>query len=373
MQNNRYQKRRQAVYAWLTEENLDAVIIEDTEGRRNTSLRYLCGMPSDALLLLTASGKSVLVPWDINLAEQFGSADGLIPYSEFERRFETAVVRLAEKELSAKAKIELSSSTPVPVFDKIREQFNGEVFCRDGGIDSLLDDLRAIKDPEELEIYRKAAKITDTVLAAVAETTAEGCDISEIDLAFLVEMKARQLGAEGTGFATLAAGPERSFAIHPFPNYGSSPWGTPGLSILDFGICLEGYTTDVTTTVARGPLSEKQREMIDLVQKAHDEFLQDIRPGISNREIALKVDNFFSTKGYTMPHSLGHGIGLAAHEAPILRSRKGNESELMPGMIFTIEPGLYDPELGGVRLENDFLITDTGVEQLTNSRIYTYP
>ncbi len=374
MQNNKYQNRRQAVYSWLVEEKLDAVLIEDTEGRRNSSLRYLCGMPSDALLLLTAAGKSILVPWDINLAEQFGDAEDIIPYSDFERRIETAVVQLAEKELPKAPKIELSSATPVPVFHKIRKQFSGDIFCRDGGIDGLLDDLRAVKDHEEIALYRKAAEITDTLLQAAADTAAAGEEISEIDIAFLIEMKARQLGAEGTGFATLAAGPDRSFAIHPFPNYSGGGWGTPGLSILDFGVSLDGYTTDVTCTVARGALSNKQQEMITLVQEVHDAVVSEIRPGVTTIELARKADALFSTGGgYTMPHSLGHGIGLAAHEAPILRSREDTAAELLPGMIFTIEPGLYDPESGGVRLENDFLITDTGVEKLTNSRIYTFP
>ena len=259
------------------------------------------------------------------------------------------------------------------MFDKIKEQFQGEVFCRDGGIDGLLDDLRAVKDPDEIEIYRKAAGITDALLEIVAETAAAGGGISEIDIAFLVEMKARQLGAEGTGFATLAAGPERSFAIHPFPNYSSGEWGTPGLSILDFGVSLEGYTTDVTCTVARGGLSRKQQEMINLVREAHELVRSEIRPGLTSRGLARRTDAFFSENGFTMPHSLGHGIGLDAHESPVLRSREGSSAELIPGMIVAVEPGLYNPECGGVRLENDFLITDTGAEQLTNSRIYTYP
>jgi Xaa-Pro dipeptidase len=374
LQNNKYQNRRQAVYSWLVEEKLDAVLIEDTEGRRNSSLRYLCGMPSDALLLLTAAGKSILVPWDINLAEQFAEAEDIVPYSDFERRIETAVVQLAEKKLPKAPRIELSSATPVPVFHKIKKQFSGDIFCRDGGIDRFLDDLRAVKDHEEIAVYRKAAEITDTLLQAAADIAAGGEEISEIDIAFLIEMKARQLGAEGTGFATLAAGPDRSFAIHPFPNYSGGGWGTPGLSILDFGVSLDGYTTDVTCTVAKGSLSNKQREMIALVQEVHDAVISEIRPGVTTIDIARKADALFSTGGgYTMPHSLGHGIGLAAHEAPILRSREDSAAEFLPGMIFTIEPGLYDPESGGVRLENDFLITDTGVEQLTNSRIYTFP
>lgn len=373
MQSNIYQHRKETVYSWLREEGLDGVIIEDTEGRRNSALRYLCGMPSDALLLLTAAGNSVLVPWDINLAEQLGNADKMVPYEQFERRFEIAVPGLAESELPGSPRIELSSATPVPVFEKIRKRFSGEIFCREGGIDGLLDDLRAVKDPEEIAVYREAAKITDSIVETLAEIAAEEEERSEIDIAFLIEMKARQLGAEGTGFPTLVAGSDRSFAIHPFPNYGNGTWGASGLSIIDFGISLEGYTTDVTCTVAKGRLSEQQREMVRLVEEAHDTARTAVKPGATSYEIALTVDEFFKAKGYSMPHSLGHGIGFDAHEAPYLRTRKESETELIPGMIFTIEPGLYDPELGGVRLENDFLVTPGGAEQLTNARIYTIP
>lgn len=370
---SKYTKRQKAVYSWLNDENLDAVLIEDTEGRRNSSLRYLCGMPSDALLLLTAAGKSILVPWDVNLAEQFAETDSIVPFTEFSRRIEIAVPNLAKAELPPSPRIELSSITPVPIFDKIREGFSGEIFCREGGIDGLLDDLRAVKDREEITIYRKAAEITNSILSSVLDTAAEEKELSEIDVAFLIEMKARQLGAEGTGFATLAAGPKRSYAIHPFPNYTGDEWGTRGLSILDFGITVEGYTTDVTCTVVRGELSSKQEEMVRLVEQAHDSFLQEVRPGTDTLDIAGKVETFFNNAGYVMPHSLGHGIGLDAHEAPYLRTLKGSGSAIVPGMIFTLEPGLYDKDAGGVRLENDFLVTEAGIEQLTDSRIYRIP
>ncbi len=369
---NKYTQRREAVYAWIKEENLEAVIMEDTEGRRNTSLRYLCGMPSDAILMLTAEKKSILVPWDINLAEQFADADVLIPYSEYDRKVEKAVAALAEKELPSPARIEVSSVTPVPVFEKIRDTFTGEIFCRDGGIDGFLDDLRSIKDKEEIAVYREASRITDTILQSVTEAAKEK-EMTEIDIAFLIEMNARQYGAEGTGFATLAAGPARSYAIHAFPNYTSGLWGTAGLSILDFGILVDGYTTDVTCTAAKQPLHKKQEEMIRLVEEAHNLLLSDLKPGMNTDEAARRVEAFFTENGYTMPHALGHGIGLAAHEAPYFRTVKESAITLKQGMIFTIEPGLYDKEAGGVRMENDFLVTETGLEQLTNSRIYTLP
>ncbi|MCX7949587.1 MAG: M24 family metallopeptidase, partial [Treponemataceae bacterium] len=176
-------------------------------------------------------------------------------------------------------------------------------------------------------------------------------------------------GCEGPGFEPLAAGPRRSWGIHAFPTFTAETFADPGLSILDFGLSYQGYTTDVTLTIAREPLSPSQKRMISLVEKAYSLALSLIKPGVESRLVALAVDNFFEKNKKLMPHALGHGIGLEAHEGPALRSRADNEWVLHPGMIFTIEPGLYDPKQGGCRLENDILLTEQGPEVLTTARI----
>ncbi|MCR5699450.1 MAG: M24 family metallopeptidase, partial [Treponemataceae bacterium] len=139
--------------------------------------------------------------------------------------------------------------------------------------------------------------------------------------------------------------------------------------ILDFGVCYEGYASDVTLTFARGPLSEKQELMLSLVQKAADEAIEFYKPGIPVRQASLKVDKIFAAHKMKMPHSLGHGTGLEIHEEPFVRSRASLEDIFEPGNIVTLEPGLYEPDAGGVRLENDVLITENGNEVLTKSRI----
>jgi Xaa-Pro dipeptidase len=191
-----------------------------------------------------------------------------------------------------------------------------------------------------------------------------------LELAHFVEREALSLGAEGLGFETLAAGPKRSWGIHAFPAYTVGPFGGRGLSILDFGLTVDGYSSDVTITLARGPLAPEQERMIALVQSAYDAAVGSCRPDASPKEPALRADDVFSSAGWKMPHALGHGIGLDAHERPLIRSQGSlPDARLLPGMAFTIEPGLYHPEHGGVRLENDFLVTDSGVEPLTASRI----
>jgi Xaa-Pro dipeptidase len=109
--------------------------------------------------------------------------------------------------------------------------------------------------------------------------------------------------------------------------------------------------------------------MLSLTEKAYDRSLSLIKAGAKSRDVSQAADDVFRRARKSMPHALGHGIGLEAHEAPYLRSRPDNIALLQEGMIFTLEPGLYDPIQGGCRLENDILITASGVEVLTNGRI----
>ena len=144
--------------------------------------------------------------------------------------------------------------------------------------------------------------------------------------------------------------------------------GGKGLSILDFGVKYNGYCTDVTLTFARD-LDPKQEKLVNLVEKAAKLAVPMSHNGTPARDIAAAVDKLFAKSKKEMPHGLGHGIGLQEHEYPVLRNSSENEWILESGMIFTIEPGLYDPLLGGCRLENDILVTETGYEVLTNARI----
>jgi len=181
-------------------------------------------------------------------------------------------------------------------------------------------------------------------------------------------VEARRRDCEGTSFGTLAAGPDRSFAIHAFPSWTCAPFGGQGLSILDFGVKFGGYSTDVTLTFARD-LNEKQEKLVALVEKAAKLAVSMARNDCPAKDVAAAVDSLFSKSRKKMPHGLGHGIGLQEHEFPLIRNSSDNEWVLQPGMIFTIEPGLYDPLLGGCRLENDVLITEGENEVLTTSHI----
>ena len=192
---------------------------------------------------------------------------------------------------------------------------------------------------------------------------------TESDVALLIERELRANGCQRTGFDTLAAGPERSFAIHAFPGYTNAAWPAQGLSILDFGVVYNGYTSDTTLTVAKGELTEGQEKIVRLVQKAADECLKLYVPGKTIVDAAKKADNVFAAEKMKMPHTLGHAIGLEIHEFPRVSTKVDPELTFAPGMILTLEPGLYDPKHGGCRLENDVLITAEGNEVITHSKI----
>jgi len=236
-------------------------------------------------------------------------------------------------------------------------------------MDEFVLGLRAVKESAEIAVYRRAAAITDGLIDSLETAVRRGSIATELDAALLIERECRSAGCEATGFETIAAGPSRSFGIHAFPAYGAGPFGTAGMSVLDFGLRLEGYTTDVTMSFVRGELGTEREKMIALVQRAYDETVAMCAPGVPTRAIAARADAIFAEAGWTMPHALGHGVGLEAHEAPAVRNREDNAAVLAPGHVITIEPGLYHPELGGVRLEDDVLVTEAGHEVITHSRI----
>jgi len=376
------EERRRKVCGFLERRDVDVLVIEDSEGRRNPSLRYLSGHPNDALLFLTRKGRSVLMPWDVNIANIHASVDEILPYNDFGRRTTSGILGFLEREgLPGKADhivLELGKASPFPLVVRLEEELAKampriRLLCRDEGADSFIEGLRMVKDDEEIAALRKAAGILNELLLGLERELLGGRLRSETDVALYIEKEARALGAEDTSFPTIAAGPSRSFGIHAFPNYGPGPFVSPGLSILDFGVFADGYAGDVTITLATGRLTSGQKRNLALVEEAYALALSLCRPGETARNIARSVDEFFARNGASMPHSLGHGLGLEVHEAPYLRNRDDCETVLEAGMIFTLEPGLYHPDIGGVRLENDVLITGSGREVLTESRILSKP
>ncbi|MCR5400854.1 MAG: Xaa-Pro peptidase family protein [Treponema sp.] len=366
-----YQERRKSIADYLDSNDTGAAVFIDNEEHRDPTIRYLTGHPSDAVLIVYNTGKSVLIPWDIILAQDVSSADKIIPFT----RYKNDSVQAVKANLNAAKginfmKVELPPQTSYPDFINFIDALPlWDVKCTKNGVHTFAVQQRMKKDEYEIECTKEACRVGDLIIQTIEEKIKDESIKTESDVALLIEKMLREHGCERTGFDTLAAGPERSWAIHAFPGYTNALWPAEGLSILDFGVVYKGYTSDTTLTVAKGKLTPNQEKMLNLVQAAADQCLLLYKPGLSIKKAAEKADEIFQAAGKHMPHTLGHGIGLEIHEYPRVSSKMDEEITFEKGMIVTLEPGLYEKESGGVRLENDILITENGNQVLTNSKI----
>ena len=366
-----YAARREKLFAFMKENKITAAVFEDTEGRRDLSVRYFTGHPSDALWICSSDGKNALVPWDENLAKERSVDVKIVPYNKYDRRNIEAVREILKsfKKNDPRLKVEVSPATPYPLFLKYVDALQGwDVLCRENSVHDFVLSLRACKDEYEIECTKEAARVGDLIIEKIENGIDDGSIKTEMDVSLLIERELRLNGCERNGFDTLAAGSSRSFAIHAFPGYTSAPWPGKGLSILDFGVVFEGYTSDTTLTVVKDATDE-QKKLVELVEKAAKEALPYYKNGEKIKMAGLVADEVFKKAKREMPHTLGHGIGLEIHEFPRVSAKQTDDLVFKPGMIVTLEPGLYDSKLGGVRLENDVLVTENGNEVITHSKI----
>lgn len=366
-----YAARREKLFAFMKENKITAAVFEDTEGRRDLSVRYFTGHPSDALWICSSDGKNALVSWDENLAKERSVDVKIVPYNKYDRKNIEAVREILKsfKKNDPRLKVEVSPATPYPLFLKYVDALQGwDVLCRENSVHDFVLSLRACKDEYEIECTKEAARVGDLIIEKIENGIDDGSIKTEMDVSLLIERELRLNGCERNGFDTLAAGSSRSFAIHAFPGYTSAPWPGKGLSILDFGVVFEGYTSDTTLTVVKDATDE-QKKLVELVEKAAKEALPYYKNGEKIKMAGLVADEVFKKAKREMPHTLGHGIGLEIHEFPRVSAKQTDDLVFKPGMIVTLEPGLYDSKLGGVRLENDVLVTENGNEVITHSKI----
>lgn len=365
-----YKSRCKKVAEYLSKNKIGAAVFIDSESHRDASIRYLSGHPSDAILIIFENEKSVLIPWDEILSRKIAFADKIIPYTRYKnQKIQAVKAHLNAAKNIQTMKVELPPSIPYPTFLKFVDALPAwDVRCRECGVHHYLHELRMIKDEYEIECIREAARIGDLIIDKIEEDIKNGSLQSESDVALLIEKMLRENNCERTGFDTLAAGPHRSWAIHAFPGYTNAQWASDGLSILDFGVVYNGYTSDTTLTIVKNP-SPQQEKLVALVEAVAAECLNLYKNGIPVRQAAERADSIFQASKRNMPHTLGHAIGLEVHEYPRISTKMTEDVIFKTGMIITLEPGLYDEALGGVRLENDVLITEIGNEVITHSRI----
>jgi Xaa-Pro aminopeptidase len=227
----------------------------------------------------------------------------------------------------------------------------------------LVERLRAIKEPAELAAIRRAAALTDAALAEGLAALRPG--VTERELAWQLESFMRQNGADGLAFdVSVASGPHTALP-HARPTDRPIQAGEPVW--IDMGARVDGYCADLTRAFCLGPAEARLVEIHGLVCEALATTVAGLRPGLGGREADALARDVIEQAGYgeAFGHSLGHGVGLAVHEQPSLSRR--SEDVLAPGMVVTIEPGIYLPGWGGVRVEDLAIVTEHGVDVVSTA------
>jgi Xaa-Pro aminopeptidase len=225
-----------------------------------------------------------------------------------------------------------------------------------------VETLRAVKDAEELDRVRAAARLADEALSEVLTRGLAGR--TERDVALDIEFTMRRLGAEAASFPPIVAAGAHGALPHAVPRDVEIPDGT--LCVVDWGAQLDGYASDCTRTFATGDVDARDREVYDLVLRAQEAALAAVRPGPTGREVDAVARAIIDDAGHAehFGHGLGHGVGLEIHEGP--RLSKQGEDALGAGMVVTVEPGVYVPGAVGVRIEDLVIVTEDGGEVVSS-------
>jgi len=229
------------------------------------------------------------------------------------------------------------------------------------GVRLLVEQLRAVKAPEEIAAIRAAVELASSVFDTAVAKLRPG--IRETELAGHLEFGLRRAGGEGVAFETLVASGPRGARVHARAS--TKPVENKEFVIIDYGVKLAGYMSDMTRTVCVGPPTRPGRERYRAVLEAQLAGIAAVRPGVAAAQVDRAARRVLQQAGLGdfFVHSTGHGLGLEVHEAPRLAQRSADRLE--SGQVMTIEPGIYIPDWGGIRIEDVVVVTEQGAEVLT--------
>ncbi|MBS4199967.1 aminopeptidase P family protein [Bacillus sp. FJAT-49732] len=345
---------------WLKKEEIDAVFITSPD-----NVFYLSGFQSDpherllGLAVFQEKEPFLICPkMEVNDAKKSGWNFEIIGYSDTERPWDFVEDRVKARINKVQRWAVEKEHLNVERYEELLSRFNGASFH---SAEAILHQLRMIKDNNEISILRKACELADFAVQVGVNEIKEGK--TELDIIAAIEYEVKKKGVSGMSFDTMVLTGANA----------ASPHGTPGETkirkgdfvLFDLGVIYEGYCSDITRTIAYGDINDVQEKIYQTVLKAEETAVNATKPGVLAKDLDSIAREIIHQAGYGdyFPHRLGHGLGISVHEYPSMTAT--NELELKPGMVFTIEPGIYVPGVAGVRIEDDVLVTESGVEVLT--------
>jgi Xaa-Pro dipeptidase len=351
------QKRFQQLYAFMEKEQLDAVLITSPK-----HVYYMTGFFTDPHerflgLVIPLSGEpSLIVPaLDREAAANASSVQQIFTHTDTQNPYE-----VLQKALPGGLKrlgLEKHYLT-VERYEAIAAAVSAQQYV---DVEQPLRDMRLVKSPEEVARIKRAVQVVEDVLREGLKKVKPG--VTEIEIVAELEYQMKRLGAEGPSFSTMVLAGEKSALPHGKP--GDRKIQNGELLLFDLGVYVNGYASDITRTFAVGEINQQLREIYETVLAANEAAIAAVRPGVSLASLDGAARDLIAAKGYGeyFMHRLGHGLGMDVHEYPSVHGE--NHETLRSGMVFTIEPGIYLPGAGGVRIEDDVLVTENGCEILT--------
>lgn len=320
-----------------------------------SNIRYLTGFTgSEALLILSPEDGWFLT--DSRYTSQAGAEVTGAKVIEFSSRMDGLVERLQELR-PARVAFEAGSTT-VAFYQELCGKTPGIEYLP---ADAELAGLRTVKDAGELAILEQVAAIASEALLETVARLKPG--MTEAEVAWMLEVAMREKGAEGKSFDFIVASGKRGALPHGRASEKKIAAGE--LVTIDYGAVYRGYCSDETVTVCLGEPDAKQREVYETVLAAQRAAMEAVHPGMSFKDLDAKARDLIAGKGYGayFGHGLGHGVGIDIHEHPAASPR--SKHVIQEGMVFTIEPGIYIPEWGGVRIEDTVVVEKNGCRPIT--------
>lgn len=336
----------------LQKRELDAILITSSINRR-----YLTGFTGTAGIALISQDKARFIT-DFRYTEQATKQARHFEVIEHKSLIEEEIKNQLN-DLNIKRLGFEKNHVTYATYELFKKNFDVEL----EPISDMIEKLRIFKSPQELEIMKKAAVIADKAYDHIQTFIKPG--VKEIDVSNELEFFMRKQGATSSSFDIIVASGYRSALPHGVASDKEIQEGE--LVTLDYGALYQGYCSDITRTLAVGDINDELKRIYDTVLKAQLLGVEQIKPGLTGKEADALTRNYITEKGYGdyFGHSTGHGLGMEVHEAPALSYR--SDVKLMPNMVVTVEPGIYVPNVGGCRIEDDIVITESGNERLTHS------
>jgi len=348
--------RLQKLQKKLAALSCDALLITDPVNRR-----YLTGFTgSHGVLLLTKN--DVLFLTDFRYITQ---AKKEIGFASFLQQKSTNILEDVVKECRRRKIKRLGFESESLTFSKVRflKDFSKDFALVLEPTSGLVEEMRAIKSKEEIEIIRQAVRIADETFDEIITMLNPG--VTEKEIALKIEVILREKGATSSAFDIIVASGFRSSLPHGVASDKRLAKGD--FVTLDFGAYFQGYNSDITRTVVISPVSSLQKNIYEIVLEANKKAIAGICQNKACKDVDFLARNFIEEKGYgkNFGHGTGHGLGMNVHEKP--RLSYNSRDVLKEGMVVTVEPGIYLQDYFGVRIEDDVLVTKDGYEVLTKS------